>query len=199
MSRVLSLILLAAVAGPAMAQAAASAPAAQSLGGPAVAGVCMLSREAIVANAKVGQAAAARLQQLATQAQAEVDGERKPLEAEVRAFEAEQAKLSAEQRRAKEQALAAKLQPIQTKTLQRSREIEATRAKAMERIAAEAQPVIAQVYASRNCGLLVDRGTVLGGNMANDLTPAVVQALDAKISTISFNRETLPAQPAAKP
>src|SRR3546814_8745680 len=81
--------------------------------------------------------------------------------------------------------------------LQRRLEIDATNAKALERILTEAQPVIAQVYRTKNCGLLVDRNSVVGGNMTNDLTAAVIQGLDAKISTISFNRETLPVQTAA--
>lgn len=201
MYRFLSLTLLAAVASPAMAQTAPSgAPATQQgLGGPVVPGVCLLSREAVFANAKIGLAATARLQQLATEAQAEVDAERRPIETDVTAFRADAARLPADQRQAREQALAARLAPVQAKAQQRSREIDATRAKALERISTEAQPVIAQVYRQRNCGLLLDRNSALGGNFTNDLTAAVVQALDARISTITFNRETLPATPPASP
>lgn len=191
---------LAATASAQTPAAPAAKPAANpGLGGPVVPGVCLLSREAIFANAKVSQAANARLKQLADEAQAEVDNERRPLDAELQSFQNDAAKLPADQRQAREQALAQKLQPIQVKAAQRGREIELTRAKALERIANEAEPVIAQVYKSKNCGLLVDRSSVLGGNMANDLTSAVVQGLDAKITTITFNRETLPAQAAQAP
>jgi Skp family chaperone for outer membrane proteins len=181
---------------PAYAQTAPAAPSAQGLGGPLVPGVCLLSREAIFANARVGQAATARLQQLTQEAQAEVEAQRRPIDADLTAFRSEAPRLSAEQRASREAALSARLQPVQTLAAQRSREIEATRGKALERISTEAQPVIADVYRSRNCGLLVDRSSVLGGNLANDLTPAVVQALDARIQTITFNRESLPAAPA---
>ncbi|MNE33232.1 hypothetical protein D3C80_1268880 [compost metagenome] len=68
----------------------------------------------------------------------------------------------------------------------------------MERIANEAQPAIAQVYAAKSCGLLLDRNSALGGNFANDLTAEVVQALDARLSTITFERERL-SQAAAQP
>lgn len=190
MYRILSLTILAAIATPAGAQTAASSPPAtqQGLGGPVVAGVCLLSREAVFSNAKIGVAATTRLQQLATEAQADVT-----------AFRTESARLTAEQRQTREQALAARLAPVQAKAQLRSREIDATRAKALERISTEAQPVIAQVYRQRNCGLLLDRSSALGGNFANDLTAAVVQALDARISTITFNREILPATPPAAP
>ena len=161
------------------------------LGGNPIAGICLLSREAIFANAKAGIAASARLKQISDAAQAEVDAERKPVEAEIKAFQAEAAKLTPAQRQTREQALSAKLQPIQAKAQLRSREIEATRAKAMDRIATETQPVIAQAYKAKNCGLLVDRNMALGGNFTNDLTPAVVQGLDAKLSTITFEREAL--------
>jgi Skp family chaperone for outer membrane proteins len=174
-----------------------AAPASPGLGGPVVAGVCLLSREAIFANAAAGKAATARLQQLTSEAQAEVEADRRPIDADIKVFQAEQAKLSPEQKAGREKALAARLAPIQAKAQQRGREIEATRAKALERISAEAQPVIAQVYKAKACGLLVDRNSVLGGNLANDLTPAVVQGLDARLPTLTFDRETLPAPPPA--
>ena len=59
------------------------------LGGPAVAGVCLLSQQAVLANAKAGVAASARLKQLADQAQAEVDGERGPIQADAKALAAQ--------------------------------------------------------------------------------------------------------------
>ena len=43
------------------------------------------------------------------------------------------------------------------------------------------------------CGLLLDRDSVLGGNMANDLTPEVVQGLDRKTTSITFDLEPLPS------
>jgi len=167
-------------------------PADQGLGGPAVPGLCLLSREAVVANAAVGKSTLTRLKQITDAAQAEVDAERRPIETDAKTFQAEAPKLSAEQRKTREQALGARLQAVRVKAEQRSREIDATRAKALQRVSAELQPVVAQVYKQHGCGLLVDRNSVLGGNMDNDLTAAVIKALDAKITTISFNRESLP-------
>lgn len=182
---------------PALAQQTSSAPAAQPLGGPAIPGLCLLSREAIFANAAVGKAATARLQQLAQEAQGEIAAERKPLDADIQAFQAEAAKLAPAQRTQREQALQPRLKALQDKAQLRSREIEATREKALAQISGYAQPIIASVYAQHKCGLLVDRNSAFGGNMAGDLTADVVKGLDAKVSTLTFNRETLPAQPAA--
>lgn len=176
-------------------QAAAPAPQSQPLGGPVIAGVCLLSREAIFANAAVGRAASARLQELTQAAQAEIDQQRTPLETEARAIEGQPDNAQTRQRR---QQLAQRWQALQQTAEHNSREIEATRANAMNRIATETQPVIAQVYGQKNCGLLFDRNSALGGNFANDLTADVVRGLDARIQTITFERERLPQQqPAA--
>lgn len=200
MNKIALLIALAPLApsAQAIAQTVPAAPIAEGLGGPVVPGICLVSRQAIFANAKIGVAAEARLRQITTEAQREVDAERTPIETDVKAFQAEAARLTPEQRVTRERALNARLQPVQAKAQRRSQEIEATRAKALQRVAAEAQPVLAQAYGARKCGLLLDRNSVLGGNLANDLTADVVRGLDAKITTITFNRETI-AAPAAAP
>ena len=179
----LTLTVVAAAALPAAAQQA------QPLGGPVIPGVCLLSREAVFANAAAGQAASARLQELAAAAQSEIETERQPLEAQLRALETQPDNAA---RRQRAEALASQWQALQQKAAHASQEVEATRLKAMERIANEAQPAIAQVYAAKACGLLLDRNSALGGNFANDLTADVVQALDGRLSTITFERERLP-------
>lgn len=199
----ISAAALAGIASTAPAQTVGGAPAArpqspapsQALGGPVVAGVCLLSREAIFANAAVGKAASARLQELTRTAQAEIDAQRTPIETEARALEGQADNAANQPRR---QALATRFQTLQSQAAHVGREIEATRAKALERISTEAQPVIAQVYGQKNCGLLFDRNSALGGNFANDLTADVVRGLDARIQTITFERERLSA-PAATP
>lgn len=195
----ISAAALVGMASTASAQSVGSAPAArpqsaapaQGLGGPVVAGVCLLSREAIFANASVGKAASARLQELTRAAQAEIDALRTPIETEARALEGQAANAANRPRR---EALATRVQALQTQAEQVGREVEATRAKVLERISTEAQPIIAQVYGQKKCGLLLDRNSALGGNFANDLTADVVGGLDARIQTISFERERLPQQ-----
>lgn len=177
--------------------AAAQAPAPQALGGSAIPGICLLSREAIFANAAVGKAATARLQELTRAAQAEIDGQRTPLQTEARALEGQPDNAQTKQ---KCESIATRWQAVQATAAHNGRELEATRAKALDRIATDAQPAIAQVYTQKKCGLLLDRNSALGGNFTNDLTPDVVAALDARVKTITFERERLPReQPAAAP
>jgi Skp family chaperone for outer membrane proteins len=193
MMKTLLLIAAAVTAYPTIAQSAA-----QTLGGTAVPGVCLLSREAVYANTKVGIAATARMRELTQQAEAEVVTDRKPLEDEATLLQTQRSKLKPADFEQRQQALGERAQIVQAKAQQRTQELELTRQKALAQIGDQAQPVIAAVYKAKGCGLIVDRNSVLGGNMTNDLTPAVVQGLDAKVTSISFNRAVLTAQTAAR-
>src|SRR6185312_9200371 len=103
MHRPLLVAALAAAAGLAFAPVTSSAqtaaaPASNPLGGNPVPGVCMLSREAVFAESKVGQAASERLKQLATQQQSLLENQRKPLDAEIQAFQQKSSTLTEAQR-----------------------------------------------------------------------------------------------------
>ena len=179
-------------APPAPAAQSATPPAASAdgFGGPVIPGVCLLSRETVFTQSQVGQAASARLKLLGQKAQASLEADRRRLEAEAKALQGQQ--MTPQQGQHRQQQLQARAQALQGAAAQASRELEATRAKATGLIAEAVQPVVVAVYQSKGCGLLLSREAVLGGNMANDLTPAVLQGLNAKMTTITFEREHLP-------
>lgn len=170
-----------------------SAHAADSLGGNAVPGVCLLSREGVFAQSKVGQAAGQRLGQLAAQGRAQLDSQSKPLDTDLQSFRQKAASLSEAQRKQQGTALQERVRAFQSQAGELNQRVQLTRAKVMQRISEDAQPIVASAYQSHHCGLLLDRDSVLGGNMANDLTGEVVQGLDRKITTINFDLEPLPA------
>ena len=85
------------------------------------------------------------------------------------------------------------MQAFESQAGELTQRIQLTRGKAMERIGVQAQPIVAELYKSHHCGLLLNRDAVLSGNMTNDLTAGVVQGLDRKITTITFNLEPLPS------
>ncbi len=163
--------------------------AAPSLSGPLVPGVCLLSQQVLIADSKVGQAANARLRSLAQQAQTSLDAEKANIEKKERALNAQRGTLAPAQLQAQAQALNRNIQALQAEAAERSRQIDATRAKALGGILQQAQPYIAQAYATHACGLLVSREAVLGGNLTNDLTPEVLAALDAKAVPVPFDLE----------
>lgn len=165
-----------------------------TLTGPVVPGVCLVSQEGVFANAKIGLAATARLRQLAQAPADALNAERAQIVADAKTLDAQKGSLTAAQFRERQQTLVERDQAYQAKFQGLDRQIEATRQKALGQIAEAAQPVIAQVYQAHGCGLLFAREAVLGGNMSNDLTAAVVEGLDAKVTTIIFDLE--PPQPA---
>lgn len=191
-------LLLAAAATSVAGLSLVSMPVARAadtgLGGNPVPGVCMLSREAVFANSKVGHAATQRLQQLAQQANAQLGNQRKPLDTDIKTFQSQAQTLSDTQRKQQGQALRQRMQSFDTQAGQMNERLRLTRAKAMQRIGTEAQPIVASAYATHHCGLLLNRDAVLGGNTTNDLTPEVIDGLDHKITTISFELEPLPAK-----
>jgi Skp family chaperone for outer membrane proteins len=184
-------------APPAAATPAASAATggntAEDLGGPLIANVCLLSREQVLAQSMAGQAAVARLKQLGQQAQASFDAQRRKLEADAKALQSQGPTMAPAQAQHRQQQLQSRAVALQGEGGQTQRELEATRAKALATIDAAAQPIVQDVYKARGCGLLLNREAVLGGNMANDITGAVIKGLDAKMTTITFEREHLPA------
>ncbi|HEU4669226.1 MAG TPA: OmpH family outer membrane protein [Dyella sp.] len=166
----------------------------ETLGGKPVPGLCMISREAVFAQSKVGQAASERLKQLAQQAQGQLGGEREPLQKDIQKFQQDAPKLAEAQRKQQGQALQQRMQQFQQKAGELNERIQLTRSKIMERIGQQAEPIVASAYKSHGCGLLLNRDAVLGGNVSNDLTTDVVKGLDGKITTLSFSLEPLPAQ-----
>jgi Skp family chaperone for outer membrane proteins len=176
---------------------AASPSAAPSLTGPLIAGVCLLSQEDLIERSRVGQAATGRLRVLTQDVQTALEAEKARLERKGNALGAQRAALPPAQFQAQAMALNQRGQALQSEAGERSRQVDATRAKALNRILQEAQPLIAQAFTAHGCGLLISRNAVLAGNLGNDLTPEVIVALDAKVAPLTFDLEP-PTTPAAK-
>jgi Skp family chaperone for outer membrane proteins len=162
------------------------------LGGPLVKGVCFLSEDQVLQTAKVAVAANQRLQALKTQAQAEINAARAPIDVDYKTLQADAPKGPAADIERRRLAIQARYQTVQDVTDQRNREIEATRVKVIARLSGEMQPVLAQVYKAHGCGLLLNRALVIGGNMGEDLTAEVIKGVDARAAPIAFDREILP-------
>ena len=176
--------------------------------GPIIAGVCTFSNDRAIGTSLVGKAVGARLQQLSQAADAELRAERTRLETEKRSLEAQRATPTMTQEQIEQRALTYNQQAaaFERKAQLRVRELQATEQKQLQRVAQELQPLILQAYAERNCGLMVDRSVIYAANPAMDVTDIVVQKLNAKITTLTFERERLdqpaaaaPARPAAAP
>ncbi len=170
---------------------------ASAAGAPTVPGLCVLSRNAVYANAKVGQAATARYRELTAQLRGQLAPQQQAIQDDARKLNDEKASLPAAEYQKRSEALAGRFRALQAANGQDTRDLEATREKALKQVATYANPVIADAYKEHHCGALFSRDTMLVGNPGMDLTPIVVAGLDAKVTTISFDLEKAPAAPAA--
>ena len=175
---------------PAAAPAAAAVVKAVATA-PLIAGVCLLSRQEVIGRSKVGEAANARIEALTRSFQAEVGAEKARLESRAAALRAKRPTSPAmqQQMQAQGQALNRDAQLFQERAAGHSRQLEATQAKTTSRLLEAAQPFVDQASAAHNCGLLLAKEAVLGGNMGNDLTREVVAAMDAKATPLVIGLE----------
>lgn len=176
----------------AFAQAAAPAAAAPTVThGPAIPGVCVVSLEGAITTSTVGKYVQTRLQQIATQVQAELKAEEAALQNEAKTLEGQRATLDQNTLETRASALQVKANAFQRKAQLRERELGATQQKAIGRVGQELDPIIRQVYQSRQCSLLLNRDSVVIANPAMDISQPVVTALNAKITQFAFDRERL--------
>jgi outer membrane protein len=162
--------------------------------GPPITGLCVFSNEAALGTSAVGKAAATRLQQLRAQASAELSGEQASLQEDIKAFQAKRASLTQDQIQAQGAPLEERAQALNQKATQRQRELEYTAQHARVRVDQAMEPLVRAVFEERHCSVLLNGDSVMAANPAMDITSAVVTRLNATMSTITFDRETPPAQ-----
>lgn len=194
--------ITASASSAAFAQAAAPAAAPAVTHGPALAGVCTVSVEGAIATSTVGKYVQTRLQQIATQVEAELKAEQTSIQNEAKTLEGQRASLDQNTFETRAAALQVKANAYQRKEQQRAREMQATQQKALGRVYQELTPIVSQVYQQHKCSLLINRESVVLSNPAMDISQEVVTALNAKITQFTFDRERLDqaaAAPAAAP
>lgn len=178
----------------AQAAAAPAAPAAAAPAithGPNVPGVCVVSLEGAIATSTVGKYVQTRLQQIATQVQAELSAEETAIQNEAKTLDGQRATLDQNTLETRAAALQVKANAYQRKAQLRDRELQATQQKALGRVGQELDPIIRQVYQQRQCSILLNRDAVVIANPAMDVSQPVVTALNAKITQFAFDRERL--------
>lgn len=169
--------------------AAAAQPAIQQ--GPPIPGLCTVSVDGAIGGSTVGRYVMTRMQQLDSQANAELNGEKTAIDNEAKTLEGQRATLDQNTFETRASALQVRLNALQRKADQRGRELNATQQKALGRVAQEMDPVLRQVYQQQKCSLLIERGAVIVPNPSMDISQAVVTGLNAKITQFAFDRERL--------
>ncbi len=178
-------------------------PAAQSQvpppQGAALAGVCILSNEYAVYNSAVGKATVARLAQLNSQAEAEIKGQQTAIQTDAKTLEGKKATLAPDSYQQQGQALQARASDLQRTAQIRQREMQLTQEKALQTFGTYMDPIVRQVFSQRSCSVLLNENSLIYPAPAMDITPQVVQGLNAKIQSFPFDREHLDQSATAAP
>ena len=173
--------------------AAAAPPAAAAIrNGPVIPGVCVVSQEAVVENSTVGKNVTTRLQQLAQQVDAELNGEKTAIETEEKTLNTQYQAKQIDESTARQKAavLDVRKGALQDRLGLRRDEYQATQRKQYGRVVQEMQSVVVTAYQSKNCSILIASGVMIA-NPDMDLTGQVIAGLNAKITTLQFDRERL--------
>jgi outer membrane protein len=186
----------AAPAVPVAPQAPAAAAATPPPGAP-IPGYCAFSYERAIAESSVGRAFSTRMQQLASQAQAELNPERTTLETEARTLQGQQPNPVTADFQNRANALNQRIQAYQQKEQLRNAELEQTRNTQLQRIVAQVNPLIVSVYNTKRCAVVLDASNLIAINPAMDITSDVVAQLNTRMSTITFDRERIDPNAAA--
>ena len=141
--------------------------------GPALPGVCVLSKEGAVYSSAAGKAMLARLAQLNSQAEAEIKGQQTTLQA--------------------------KAQDLQRTAQIRQAEMRQTQDKALQTFGTYMDPIVRQVFTQRSCSIMIDGNSLVYPAPAMDVTPQVITGLNAKVQSFPFDREHIDPNQAAAP
>ncbi len=171
-----------------MAGAQAAAPASTPLSGPAIVGLCALSEASVVHDSTVGKAVTARLAQLKSAAEAEIDGVGNPLQNDENAFVAARASLTADQINQRGSALQARQEQYDRLVQLRNAELSQTAQTEEGAVFNDAVPIISQVARQRNCSIVLSGQGVLMAEPSIDLTPSVIDGLNRTVTQIQFDR-----------
>lgn len=188
-----------AIGAAALVSMTATAATAQTQGpanpGPAIPGVCVYFNQQAMAQSTAGQALQTRMEQLAQEVQGEITPYATQIQTEAQALQQGASTIPADQMNQRRQALQQRVQEAQQLEATRDAELRYTLAEQRKKMSEAIEPILVAVYQEKGCGIMVDRESVFIMNPAMDVTPLVVQRLNAALPTLSFNRMPVPAQP----
>lgn len=175
-------------AGSAVAQAQPTNP------GPVIPGVCTFDQGRAIATSSVGQAVDARLQELLAAVNAELTPEATAIQTEYQTLQSQAQALAQEELQQRAGALQQRAAEFEARREQLFNELGYTREVQLQTIQEAMNPLLAQVYVERGCGLLIDRSAIYGANPAMDVSDRVTELLNGTLATLTFDRLAIPQQ-----
>jgi outer membrane protein len=194
-STIAAAALLAGVATSAsVATAQTAAPQPLVAAGPTIPGLCVWRADETYLTSQVGKFVETRMGQLAAPLQVKLNGEQDSFNAEDKAFNDQRASLTADQVEQRGRTLQQHYTALQTEAQQIKAELEQTHKNAVRRVQLALNPLLQQVMRERSCSILIEGSNVPAVASSMDITPLVVQRLDASLQSFEFELEHLDAQ-----
>lgn len=161
--------------------------------------IVVMDENAVLTNSDAGKSALAQLKTIGDQIGAELDTERKALEAEKTRIGQQRATLTQDQFKARVAALEKRAGGFERLVEARGKEMEATRQNALKIINTALQPVLEEIVKSRGATIMVDRANLIYVAPALDVTGDVIAKLNARLKPFTVQRIKPTAPVAAKP
>lgn len=155
--------------------------------GPVVSGLCVLSREGIIARSTVGAYAAREMERIEQAVNTELTTARTAAETNIRSLDsqAQAGTLPRESAGAQANQIAANLQNLVNL---RVAEIRETDNRVQAKIMSDATPLILESITAKRCSALFDQSALIYSGDAYDITPDVVTRLNAKVTSFPIER-----------
>jgi len=188
-SRIALAAVLLGVAGFAVAQNATRATGAPSAKPP----VLIIDRQAIVMNSKLGQDIHRQIMAYENAAQTELGAEGQTLQSQMQALQQPSASMTPAERDKKMQALQAKEAAYRQKVQARQSLIQGGEMVARDRYMAELDAAVQAVMLERGADVVVQKPAIVASVGGLDITQAVIQRLDRKITSFKVPLVNPPA------
>jgi Skp family chaperone for outer membrane proteins len=169
--------------------------------GAPLAGVCVYSEEMILTQSQAGVAANQQLGRMQQSVNTELKTGTDALVNEARALEARKASTPAAQYQQSASDLQRRAQAQDALARTRNDQLGRTRDEAVRQLGAAALPALNASLTAHRCSIVLDKGRVYSVNAAMDLTPEVIQKVNAALPTLTLQLAApqQAATPAAAP
>lgn len=161
--------------------------------GAPLTGVCVYDNEEVLARSTAGQSVQTGMQRLLTEVQGELAPYASTIQTELQALQ--QGGQAADADGSRRTALQTRAQEAQQLEQTRRNELQYTQGMQLQAIGTAVEPIVIALYQERSCSLLLNRSAIYSANPAMDITPTVIERLNAALPSLSFSRLTPPAQP----
>ena len=169
------------------AQAQAQTAISEPVYGPAIAGVCVFSRDAAIDNSAAGLAATKRMQDLTAQVNSELQPERDAIAKEQGVLNGQKTGLSAADLKSRNDALSTRATTFARKVQMRNAQLVKTRQDALAKLTGALRPALVSAITTNKCSAVFERTNIYGFNKKMDITAEVSASMNATVKPFGFD------------